>query len=85
MGVNTIIPLGDPYSRSILDTAGSMTQHPANRQDRRHPELSLCQAQSRMRSQFERTLEFLHLSPFSKGDAALFAAGGLYRFVSHPL
>jgi hypothetical protein len=30
-------------------------------------------------------LEFLHLSPFSKGDAALFAAGGLYWFVPHPL
>ena len=30
-------------------------------------------------------LEFLPLSPFFKGDAGLFAAGGLHWFVSHPL
>ncbi len=31
------------------------------------------------------SLEFLHLSPFSKGDAASFAAGGLRWSVPHPL
>jgi hypothetical protein len=31
------------------------------------------------------TQEFLHLSPFSKGDAASFAAGGLRWLVANPL
>jgi hypothetical protein len=30
-------------------------------------------------------VSILHLSPLSKGDAALFAAGGLNLFVPHPL